>query len=35
MILLKWLAQKVPLCTIKIFRGGGVVDGEGVALKDA
>ena len=29
---------KVPQprkCMIKIFKGGGVVDGEGVAVKDA
>ena len=24
-----------PKCLIKIFRGGGVMDGEGVAVKDA
>ena len=23
------------MCMIKIFRGGGVMDGEGVAVKDA
>ena len=25
----------LSLCTIKTFRGGGVMDGEGVAVKDA
>ena len=25
----------LALCMIKMFRGGGVVDGEGVAVKDA
>ena len=30
-----FLASVAPGCTIKIFRGEGVVDGEGVAVKDA
>ena len=29
------LLFKYPKCTIKILEGGGMVDGEGVAAKDA
>ena len=29
------LTLSICICMIKIFMGGGVVDGEGVAVKDA